>query len=510
MNWTSLKSRLADRWFGDAIAAKVQQAVLEQTVRQALPMSPAYFGQDPSLSGFRRLSGNDQSRQAAYRDLPLMTHERMQQVAYFLYLTNPMAQWQINMMKDYVIGEGVTLKAKDEQTQAVVESWWKDPVNNWPIKLENKVRELSLYGEQCWPVFIAEGTGRVRLGYLDPFLIQDVILDPDNAEQAIGVVTKSRVTGIDMPERRFKTILAITDDELTPMAQRERARFTDGECFYFSVNKVSNASRGWSDLLAKADWLDGYEQFLFQRLERSDLANRIVFDLTLQGFTQEQINAFMKTFALPRPGGVHAHNEKVTLNPVAPDLKAHDASVDARLFKHQCLAGMPEHWFGGGGDVNRATAGEMDEPTFKMLGSRQRLWKGILEEGVGFAIRQAKAAAALPQSADETVQAIFPEMVAADLTKLGDMLGQVATAVATMVTQQIVTKMEARQLFATASKSFGVELNDLNEDELAAAFAEDTFRDAAQDYLTPAKPRPGSSTVEPETRGPEPGTPGAV
>ena len=75
--------------------------------------------------------------------------------------------------------------------------------------------------------------------------------------------------------------------------------------------------------------------------------------------TPEQIADYMKTFQLPPPGGHFIHNEKVELEMKAPNLNASDAERDARMFKHQAISPAPEHWYGGGGDVNRATAGEM-------------------------------------------------------------------------------------------------------------------------------------------------------
>lgn len=480
MSW---KTKVADWLFADVIQTKVQQAV-----------SPWAFGMDPAMAGFRRLTKNAQD-QAALRDLPQLTHERAQEIAYYLYLTNPMAQWFINTTKNYVVGKGVTLKCEDERTQAVVDAWWKDPVNAWPKKLGNKVRELGLYGEQCWPIFTAPGTGRVRLGYLDPCLINEVILDPDNAEQPIGLITKQWTGYATVPERRYLISLNVSDDELNAPARRLRDEMVDGSCFYSTVNKVSNGTRGWGDLLAKADWLDGYERFMFNRLERSELGTRILYDLELAGFTQPQVDEFAKTFKLPNPGGVHIHNDKVKLDVKAPDMKADDAAVDARLFKHQCLAPMPEHWFAGGGDANRATAAEMDEPTYKHFEDRQTDIKGILEDAIGHQIRTAKAFGTLEQSADETIDIIFPEMVKADLPKLGSSFQTVTAAASAARAQGLLTKVEARTMIAVAAKMLGIKLKELSAEELDQQLADENFRDAAQDYLNGrTKPGAGADT----------------
>lgn len=460
-----------------------QRLLAEQPARAQQGILPASFGGDPSMAGFRRFTG--QNGQSTLRDLPLPTHERAQQLAYFLYLANPMAQWLINIQTAYIVGEGVTLKSKsgDPDVQAVLDDWWEDEQNDWDSKLEQKVRELGLYGEQCWTAFTAQGTGRVRLGYLDPWLIDEVVLSPDDAEQPIGVITKRyAIDGAEIPQRRLKVVSALSEEELGFYAMRLRAGFMDGECHYYAVNKVSNGSRGWSDLLARADWLDGYEQFMFQRLERADLANRVVTDIELTGLTQDQINAYAKTFVPPKPGGHWIHNEKAKYEIKSPNLNASDAREDARLFKHQAISGVPEHWFGGGGDTNRATAAEMDEPTYKLFQQRQKAVKGIVQKTARHAVRQAKVWGMVPQAASDRVTAEFPSMVQADIAKIGSAMQSLSTALATQVTQQTISKAEARRIFATAVHRLGVELADLTDADLNDLAAQDQLNHDSQDY----------------------------
>lgn len=478
MTWSSMRASLATKLFGDVIAQAVQTQVKAAHAQQAI--GPVFGLADASLYGFRRMTGRD--NQSALRDLPLPTHERMQDIAYWLYLANPMAQWFVNQQTAYVIGSGVTLQTKDDSLRDVLDRFWNDPISRWSSRLVKKTRELGMYGEQCWPCFVSPGSGLVRVGYLDPCLIEEVILDPDNAELAIGVITKSNYQGTRAEQRRYRTALAVPEDELLPAAQQERSRLIDGDCFYFAVNHVSNGSRGWSDLLCKADWMDGYEQFLFQRLERADLANRVVTDVKMTGANDEQIKAYMKTFQLPPPGGAFIHNDKIELEHKAVDLQASDASMDARMFKHQCINPMPEHWYGGGGDVNRATAGEMDESTFKLFEMRQGEVKAIIAEVVGYQILRAKEAGGLPQALKPEWQAVFPEMVKADITKHSTAMSSTATANTSMLSQGVIDKAEARKIYAIVVKPLGIELEEKTTEELDQAAAERDLNDASADY----------------------------
>jgi GNAT superfamily N-acetyltransferase len=88
---------------------------------------------------------------------------------------------------------------------------------------------------------------------------------------------------------------------------------------------------------------------------------------------------------------VRVHNEQETWEAKTPTLGAADTEANARLFRNHILGGgtVPEHWFGGGGDVNRAVGAEMGEPTFKVLTQKQRAWKHFLELIARFVLEQA-------------------------------------------------------------------------------------------------------------------------
>ena len=138
---------------------------------------------DADEDQWRKLTGD------ANRDLSPMTQDRMQKMAAYLWESNLMANRLIELMVAYLLAEGVKLTCKDDLGQKTLNRFWRDPINNMPLKLAEKVRELALFGEQCYPVFLNEVSGAVRLGYLDPSLIATVVMDPDNASQPIGVVT---------------------------------------------------------------------------------------------------------------------------------------------------------------------------------------------------------------------------------------------------------------------------------------------------------------------------------
>jgi hypothetical protein len=166
------------------------------------------------------------------------------------------------------------------------------------VKLPKKVRELSIYGEQCYPAFVNDMDGFVRLGYLDPDLIETRVKDPDNPEQIIGIITCKNSKGI---ARRYRVIINGPESVFTQKTQAIRQTFTDGDAFYFAVNDLSNGSAGRSDLLAQIDWLDAYDEFLFGELDRLKFIRAFIWDVTLKGATEADVIKKAKNIGAPAP-----------------------------------------------------------------------------------------------------------------------------------------------------------------------------------------------------------------
>ena len=429
-------------------------------------------------SGWRRLTG-DGFGQLNERDLQPMEQDRMQKLAEYLWQNNLLANRLIELPIAYLLAEGVTLQCVDSTHQKLLNNFWSDPINNWPMKLEARVRALSLQGEQCFIAHVREGDGFVRLGYLDPRQIATVVNDPDNPEQPIGVVTKRDGRG-----RQYKyRVVVLGDDTDLFSANTVRIRsedFTDGEAMLFQLNKFPNGSRGRSDLLGQMDWLDAYDEFMFSELDRVGYLRAFVWDLTVKGGDDALIKKHEKEFSPPTPNSVYVHNDSVELKPQTPGLQAQDTSDTARLLRNHVLGGgtMPETWFGGGGDVNRSTASEMGEPTFKMYSMRQGFLKRMLEE-VGRYVLWCRA-----QASGETVDwgddkwqvtAVFPELLNRDITKFASAMQSACASVIQMVNAGLMTEETALKIVADIAQRFGQDFD--AKTELANARQEAQERD---------------------------------
>lgn len=423
---------------------------------------------DDDEDSWRRLTGDGK------RDLAPMTHERMQRLAHYLWQTNLVANRLIELPLAYLLAKGVSWKVADDDAQGALDRHWKDGLNAWDIKLPKRVRELSMFGEQCWPVFRSAATGAVRLGYLDPAKIATVVTDPENQEQPIGIVTKKDRKG---RARRYRIIVNVPESAFDERTQQIRASFTDGDCFYFRINELSSATRGVSDLLAQMDWLDAYDQFLYGEIDRAAAVRAFVWDVTLTGATPGEVEARAKKITAPRPNSVRVHNEGETWKAEAPALNAYDAANAARLIRNHILGGatVPEHWYGGAEDVNKSTGSSMTEPTEKMLEMRRTLLGYMLEQVGQYVVRSHWGALDRELSAAEadllgSLVVEWPEMTAKDTTKYAAALQQTVAAMVQLIAESLLTRETALRIIAALAENFGVSID--VEAELSAALAE--------------------------------------
>lgn len=437
---------------------KNQEKLIESAIEKFKEALPAAGQVDPDDHLFRRLTGDNR------RDMIPLTHERMQNIAFHLYDTNPLAHRIIEMTKDFVIGDGLGYQVTedtDEKVKPILDDFWNDPVNSWDIKQHQKVSEIGIYGEQCWPVFINETNGHVRLGYVDPVDVVAVITDPDNCEVVTHV--KINVKGSEaITETKVLSVIREDENPRSPTFGK-----LTGECFYFTINKVSNATRGRSDLLPLADWIDFYDQFLFNRLDRAALINAFVWDITLEGMDEPAIRDWLKNNPTPKPGSIRAHNERVKWEAIAPDLKANDAAADAKLIKNYILAGagFPGHWFADGGDVNRATATVMGGPTIKKLKSRQAFIKHIITFIFRFVLDQAKIAKELTEDADTSFSITAPDLDVQDIETISSALEKITKSLDQAIIAGLISQQKAIEIYVEFLNQFSNDSIDAQEEQ---------------------------------------------
>jgi hypothetical protein len=207
-------------------------------------------------NGFRRLSKTQNER-----DLLPIEQQRMIEIALFLYDSNPLAKRLIDLINSFVTGDGFSYNAKHAKVLKVLDRFWNDPVNDWPLKQLDRFRQLSLLGEQLYPVAVRKSDGRVRLGYVFPANIEEIVPDPHNPEVLIAAKIRQGYTVDGAQNLATRYALINVDERFGSATYGKLFWYPEPEgAFYFAVNKPSNATRGRSDLITVFDWLDLLDQ----------------------------------------------------------------------------------------------------------------------------------------------------------------------------------------------------------------------------------------------------------
>lgn len=490
-------------WFG-LTTEEAPAPSYSGATREALPSE---YDPDRYLSAtqlgsayVRRLTGERR------RDLPKIKQERALEISFHLYDTNPLGKRATELIVDYVVGEGIQVRATDqneplrERIQQVIDGFWDDPVNRMDQSLDGYVRELSLTGEAFYPVFVNPVDGFVRLGYLDPAEVERVVTNPENAKEAIRIEMKPPSPGepgkcykvVSVEQRpadpwygRLKTagmanVTSTVDGQPGDPRGMITETYTDadgnerpyaGSVLMFAVNKITNGTRGRPDLLASADWMDLFDQSLFNEGDRAFLMKSFIWDVLLTGAGPSEIEEFLKQGGQsPPPAAVRVHNEKVKWDVVTPDLKAHDAQILADLLLSYAAtgAGLPKTFLNGQMDVNKASAREFSEPALKHLTKRQLYVRQMVESIIRFVLDQAEITGALPKRENApnsrmpepwafTVNA--PELIARDLASAATVLAQVSQALELLRQGGAIDLQVEQEAVALVLSQLGVEID---------------------------------------------------
>lgn len=437
-------------------------------------------GEDP---GFRRITSL-----ATLRDLNPLMHDRMLQVCYFLAVTTPFGKRIVEILTDYTLGKGVRVTAKDPRVQEVIDDFWKDEVNDMDANIETWCDEKTIFGELCIPVAVNPVSGKVRVGYIDPMNIDTI--------QFAEMATSDGTASINVPFAvRLRREVGEVLQKPMPIIRRiddpndENYGRLAGECFYFTLNKVKSASRGFSELFSLADWVDLFDQMIFDFGDKVRFLNSFVWHYTLMGADPKKVDEFKNKLTKdpPRQGGVIVTNEQVTITAQTPDFKGQDMAQGAAMVKKYGLggAGIPPVLMGDGDDANRASALEMNAPFTKKIQKRQNLLSRCIKAVLNFVLDCAQRAGVLPAGIDLSYTIEFPEIAIKDLDKGAQTLTGAATALQLGQQEGWVTGQTAARAFHTLLSEIGVDIDDSQEEYEAAQEEKDERAAKQQNQFSP-------------------------
>ncbi|RLI52419.1 MAG: hypothetical protein DRO87_13245, partial [Candidatus Thorarchaeota archaeon] len=255
---------------------------------------------DPTeLQGtWRRITGT-------LRDFDKNLYEKSIEIALFLWLTNPVARTIVRYLVDYTLGDGVKFESENKAALSVVEGFWNHPRNNMPAEQFSIVTELIVAGQVFLPVTLTSA-GTVLLGYISPRA--GISFETPDGER---YPTRIVISKGGAEEKAFNIVTS-------PDTQNEPLMLA------FFINRLPLMSHGVSELFHIADWLDMQDQALASAVEAYALQSAFVWDVTINGASDEECEEAAQAVGTPKPGTVRVHSDEVTWQAVSPALKSTD------------------------------------------------------------------------------------------------------------------------------------------------------------------------------------------
>jgi len=414
---------------------------------------------------WRRLSDNWYQK-----DVLPSTYLEIHNACYEAYNANPLANYIIEITTNFVLGAGITVTAASRRVQRVIDQFWRDPDNHMDTRVYALCTELSLYGEQFIRFFVNPYDGGVKIAQIDPSLIDEVETDPENVERVTrvhvrpsgpshqsSVVSRQRGTGSHGPSDGQR----LTDDSRLTTDDSEGVWLScPAEVVQVTINKVSNAKRGKSDLATLLPWLRRYKDWLTDRVRINKYKGAFLWTIKLQGADRKTIDRKRMEYAYPpEPGSIVVHNESEEWGAVQPHIDADNVAADGRAIKLMIAmgAGLPEHYLSEGGEVNYATASEMGLPTFRKFQRRQDQFALLIRAIIDRVIAEAVRAGTLPVGVDRAYEVTMPELAPDDNAQAAQAAATMATALTTARAQGWVSDETAmRLLYASANAPIDV------------------------------------------------------
>lgn len=453
-----LRNRL--RFAGSAL--KMAATGTDPVVREAEDLRAL----QTEMNGFTQLGGS-------IRDLPAYDQTKMQNVAIRLYRNDHMAKRMLDIIVDFVLGDGLNITAihDDEATrdalQEIFDEFWGDPINDMKRYNPQRLNEMNIWGEMIMPVRVFEETGLTRLGWIDVSMVEGIIPDPVTQRPGWVVVTDDAVkwTG----KKKLEVVRYSQD-----------AGEMVGEVVYNAINTTAAGRRGISEFYPAADWFDVLDETMKAAADKAKLMNYTMWDVTMVGATQAEIDAYIKTLAAPRPNTIRVHNDGVIWKELAPSIGAYEASRHLKDLRSFITGGYgyPLHWFGDGGDANLATASAMAEPTRKALRRKTKEFTYALNDLIRFVLTQKSKVGLLPVGVDpldDVFRIDVPDIGGADVAKVGSAMQAITASVTMALDNDLIAIDTARSLFSAVATLTGVDIDP--DAEKTKIEAEDVRRD---------------------------------
>ncbi len=338
-----------------------------------------------------------------------------------LYLKHPLINHAVNVQRNYVWGQGVSVVAKDLEINAVVQAWWDLKENKRELTGHRarmlKEAELQVAGNIFLALFTDPVRGPVRVGSISVEEIEDIISNPDNRREPWYYHRRwQQPTAFD-PEIGVSMVSDTAEgyypDWLYQPAERPEKLngipvHWESPIYHMKVGGLDNMRFGVPEIFPAIDWARAVQKDLENYATVKTALARWSTVLTVKGSpaTVAAAKAAIAT-TINADSSSGEHNPP----PVAGSMfMQREGAAKIEGFKSAGLqanpdegrrlglmvsagTGIPETMLWGDATLgNYATAKSLDRPTELQMTARQQDWADTFTDVIGYALDAAALA----------------------------------------------------------------------------------------------------------------------
>ena len=409
MNW---RERMAERFFGDMIEQRVQNAVKVVDDQWWKQIGGATGTQDRRWA---EMQDDLRDSLSAWRD-------------------NPLARRIVALTTDYVVGDGITLNSEIPEVAEFIRQLWEHSLNRLSLRLYAWCDELTRAGELFLVLATNPGSGLSYLRAVPASRIDRIESDPDDLEQELRYheLVEGDLAGRWWPSPH-------TADGQEPVM-----------C-HFSINRPVGALRGEGDLVPLLPWLRRYREWLEDRVRVNRLRNSFLWQVRLHNATPGDVDRKRMQYRQPpSPGSIIVSDDNEEWSALTARLDGPAAESDGKALRLLIAAGagVPLHFLSEGESATKATAAEMGGPTFRHYHHRQLHFVGLLRQVVTLAAQRAIALGKLPAPPDGDLRLthILPDLTREDNLQLAQALREAVEALGALHDRGWIDEAAAKRL----------------------------------------------------------------
>jgi hypothetical protein len=419
--------------------------------------------------GYRRLLGGSWKRGVddTLRNVESGKLLRSLKVWVDLWRENPIAKKGIGNLKAFVCSEGFQARStcSDQEKRKIIQASINTHMNlnNWPMKTPERVETLLVEGE--WNYFVTAPhphTGHVRICRIEPESISDITCHKMDSE----TLDTATLAGALMEERLDDqgNVSEVEHKTLKIVRRSFQNHRLYGNLLHLGLNKLSGQRRGLGMLHVVADYLDALDEVTVSEVDRARLMKAFVWHIVMHGASpdavekrrqQEQENG------PPAPGTTVISNETEEMRAIAPVLNLQECIAFCNYLMSICFGAlwMPQHWFSQGGDVNKATAGEMGTPVYAHIRELKQLIMEFLMLELEIALFQLYNLGKFPpeiQPKDLTIEVSSRDPERTSYVAIGTMLSELGAALAAGQNAGWIEPADASRAYRQAATQLGL------------------------------------------------------